>query len=420
MDRKDSILIVEHDENVCRNLKHILAMKGYETVLAGTGREALDKAQGRFFNVALLGANLPDMEGEALLPRLKGIHPDMVEIMLNGYASQKYEGDALNKGASVCTCKPLNIDELLVIIQEALENQRQMIAGRRVKSAPRKGGDELEQRVEERTAELVMTNEQLRMEIEERERLAKALTQNEKLNTLSTIAAEVAHEIRNPLVCIGGFARRLQKKFPDLQECDIILRESQRLEKILSRIGDYLKPVEIRLREYPVNKIIAECVDLLFPEMERRRVKCRLNLDPRQYVVYVDPKILARILINLIRNATEAVYKEGNLTISTFESGQDIHIEIKNHPPGPQIKHPEALFMPFAEEGGQSIGLPICYRLLRDMGGLLSFAQDKDFKAFTVSLSKGIQPPRTEEEFKPGRNSDLNHSCQYPSPIIPH
>jgi C4-dicarboxylate-specific signal transduction histidine kinase len=149
--------------------------------------------------------------------------------------------------------------------------------------------------------------------------------------------------------------------------------------------------VEVRVKECAINKILAECVDLLLPEIERRQVKCQLKLDSRQSIATVDPKILARIFINLIRNATEAMAKGGNLIIRTFESHQEIHIEIKNRPPGPQIKRPEALFMPFAE-GGLSIGLPICYRLLKDMGGLLSFEQDTDFMAFTVSLSKTVRP----------------------------
>ena len=83
------------------------------------------------------------------------------------------------------------------------------------------------------------------MDITDRVFLENALVQREKLKTLGAISAEVAHEIRNPLVSIGGFARRLKKKYPDLRESDIILRESGRLEKILDRIRNYLKPVEL-------------------------------------------------------------------------------------------------------------------------------------------------------------------------------
>ncbi len=228
-------------------------------------------------------------------------------------------------------------------------------------------------------------------DVTERKRLEKAIVQREKLNTLGAIAAEVAHEIRNPLVSLGGFARRLQQRLPDLPECDIILQESQRLEKILSRIRNYLKPVAVHPKECSVNTIITDCVDLLSPETEIRKVKCELELHPAVSVVYTDPDILTQIFVNLILNAAEAMDNGGNLTIKTFESGPYLYIEFKNPTSGPEVRHPELLFMPFAE-GGESIGLPLCYRMLKNMGGLLSFAQDQDHMVFTVSLPKNIQP----------------------------
>jgi len=272
---------------------------------------------------------------------------------------------------------------------------------KRAVEALQKTQDELERRVEERTAELVKANEQLKSEIENRKRLEKALVQREKLETLGAIAAEVAHEIRNPLVSIGGFARRLQERFPNLPECDIILNESQRLEKILTRIKNYLKPVEISPQECSVNIIIADCVDLLSPEMDRRQAMCQLDLDPKLSVVLADPSLLAQIFINLIRNASAAMIEGEILNIRTFEREQDLQIEFKNKVAGAKIKQPELLFMPFAE-GGRSLGLPLSYKLLEDMGGLLSVTQEQDFMIFTVSVPKTVQPNPGEEESKTG------------------
>ncbi|MDH3558069.1 MAG: PAS domain S-box protein [Deltaproteobacteria bacterium] len=272
---------------------------------------------------------------------------------------------------------------------------------KRAVEALQKTQDELERRVKERTAELVKANEQLKSEIENRKRLEKALVQREKLETLGAIAAEVAHEIRNPLVSIGGFARRLQARFPNLPECDIILNESQRLEKILTRIKNYLKPVEISPQECSVNIIIADCVDLLSPEMDRRQAMCQLDLDPKLSVVLADPSLLAQIFINLIRNASAAMIEGEILNIRTFEREQDLQIEFKNKVAGAKIKQPELLFMPFAE-GGRSLGLPLSYKLLEDMGGLLSVTQEQDFMIFTVSLPKTVQPNPGEEESKTG------------------
>ena len=228
-------------------------------------------------------------------------------------------------------------------------------------------------------------------DVTQRKQLEKAIVQKEKLNTLGTIAAEVAHEIRNPLVSLGGFARRLQQKFPDLPECEVILQESQRLERILSRIRNYLKPVQFRPQGCSVNSIIAHCVDLLSPETELRRITCKLKLHPDLSEVYTDPDILTQIFVNLILNAAEAMENGGVLAIRTLESEQDFCIEFKNPVRGQVIKHPELLFMPFAE-GGESIGLPLCYRLLKNMGGLLSYSSEGGHMAFTVCLPKARPP----------------------------
>ena len=190
-----------------------------------------------------------------------------------------------------------------------------------------KANEELESRIEKRTAELIRANAKLKHEIEERRRLEKVLIQKEKLKTLGVVVAEVAHEIRNPLVSVGGFAKRLKKKYPDLPECDIILSEAERLEKILSRIRMYLDPVEINPQECYFNEIITDCLKDLSLKMEQKRVRCVSELRPLLSGAYADPEILSRIVSNLLSHTTDWIAEGGSLFIKTFESGLGLHIE---------------------------------------------------------------------------------------------
>jgi len=111
----------------------------------------------------------------------------------------------------------------------------------------------------------------------------------------------------------------------------------------------------------------------------------------------VDPEILGQIFINLIRNATEAMENGGTLMIKTFETEKDILIEFRNQSPGLNIEESDTLFMPFAE-GGRSIGLPLCYRLLKDMGGVLSVVEEDEFLISSVSLPKTLNSQPGDKE----------------------
>jgi PAS domain S-box-containing protein len=226
------------------------------------------------------------------------------------------------------------------------------------------------------------------VDITDRVFLEKVLIQKEKLKTLGALSAEVAHEIRNPLVSIGGFARRLSELFPDSPECRIIVQESERMERILDRIRNYLKPVEFRRKQCSLNAILHSCVDLLSPEIARKQSSCRLDLDQNLPSIYADPEILRQVFINLIRNAVDAMDTGESVGIKTFTSDQGIHTVFENPvKDSRKPKDPELLFLPF-DEGGQTTGLPLCYRLVKNMGGFLSFEQEEDHMVFSVSLPR--------------------------------
>jgi len=235
--------------------------------------------------------------------------------------------------------------------------------------------DHLEDLVIERTREL--------------EKAYKTMLQEEKLKTLGTISSEMAHEIRNPLMSIGGFARRLQKMFPQIPEIGIIVEESGRLEGILKRIENYLKPVEMRPRECAVNDIIKDAVELISPELDRDGIALNLSLALELPPAYVDPGILIQVLVNVIHNAAKVMQKDGRITIETFESDQNVHITVQA-PIREKIKDPEHVFMPFGEDR-EEISVPICFRLLKSMGGYLSLTQENDAVVFAASLLKALK-----------------------------
>ncbi|GAI81329.1 unnamed protein product, partial [marine sediment metagenome] len=110
----------------------MLGKRGFETETAGTGQEALEKAQQRFFNVALLDIRLPDMEGVELLEPLKRMHPDIAIIVLTAYASVETAMQAVNKGAQAYITKPFDVTELLAILTEALGKQRLIMENKRL------------------------------------------------------------------------------------------------------------------------------------------------------------------------------------------------------------------------------------------------------------------------------------------------
>jgi len=122
---KVRILVVDDDESICRTLSLILEAEGYETDIANTGKEAIEKTKTNFYNVALLDIKLPDMEGTKLLTAMQDTFPKMIKIMVTGYPSLQNAVEALNYGADAYIMKPVDPEELLRVIKEKLKEQRE-------------------------------------------------------------------------------------------------------------------------------------------------------------------------------------------------------------------------------------------------------------------------------------------------------
>jgi DNA-binding NtrC family response regulator len=126
-------LLVVDDEPGCREtLRDVLAEMGYRAESAATGQQALALLRERFFHAAILDVRLPDMNGTELLTRLKELHPDTVAIMVTGYASLQTSIRATNAGAAAYVLKPLDFEQLVSLLQQALDQQRSLLEERRL------------------------------------------------------------------------------------------------------------------------------------------------------------------------------------------------------------------------------------------------------------------------------------------------
>ena len=123
---RDRLLIVDDDEAILRNLERILSLEGYETDTARTGREAIEKTRRNFYNLALLDIKLPDMEGTELLRRMHETFPKMIKIMVTGYPDLENAIKSLNYGADAYLVKPVSVQELLDVVKQKINEQRNM------------------------------------------------------------------------------------------------------------------------------------------------------------------------------------------------------------------------------------------------------------------------------------------------------
>jgi DNA-binding response OmpR family regulator len=118
-----TILVVDDDKSILRTFTRILQKNGYEIDAAETGKEAIEKADSRHYDLALVDIRLPDMDGTDLLAQIKKQLQNTIKIMITGFPSIESGVKALDEGADAYLVKPVKPEELLMLIEEKLKDK---------------------------------------------------------------------------------------------------------------------------------------------------------------------------------------------------------------------------------------------------------------------------------------------------------
>ena len=208
--------------------------------------------------------------------------------------------------------------------------------------------------------------------ITELNNLRNKLATAERMAALGEVAAKVAHEIRNPLVSVGGFARRLEGKLEgNLKEyASIIAKEVGRLENILKEILGFVKEARLAKEEVNINKLVNDIIVLVEADLKERRIVLVKGLGEIP-VVFLDPYRVREALLNICNNAIQAITTDGTITVKTYKTDKFVVIEISDTGPGIEERDLPFIFSPFytTKASGTGLGLAITNRVIEEHKG---------------------------------------------------
>ncbi len=238
-------------------------------------------------------------------------------------------------------------------------------------AVPEQGGDELAVLAREFNA---MAQ---RLAARERELRAQgeALLRSERLAAIGRIAAQITHEIRNPLSSISLNAEELGERAPAARDlCDAIVREVDRLAAITEEYLRFARLPKPQMARADLNDLVRDLLEFVRPELDAAGVQVDQRLSPELPRVLADAGQLRQLLLNLVRNAREAMPGGGIVRIATRGSDGSVEIEVRDNGPGIPPERLQRIFDPFftTKERGTGLGLALAQEVAQEHGGQLT------------------------------------------------
>ncbi len=245
-------------------------------------------------------------------------------------------------------------------------------------------------------------------DITEYKAMEDRVLQSERLAAVGNTVTHVAHEIKNPLLIIGGFARQLLKT-PGLDEAarqklSTIAAEVSHLEEMVAEMREFVHRPPVQKRQGQIAAAIQEALEMFQDFFQERHIQVSVMEEAPLPPVTFDPKQLHEVLINLFKNALEAMPRGGELSIASRVRENQVEISVSDTGEGMSSEVAAQIFQPYftTKEKGTGLGLAICQSIIQEHGGCI-FAESTPGRGstFTIQLPLEETVPAAEATAPP-------------------
>lgn len=209
--------------------------------------------------------------------------------------------------------------------------------------------------------------------------------ESEKIQAVQSLAAGVAHEIGNPLNSLNIHLQVMERKVkknaePELaadllESLGIARNEIKRLDFIVEKFLNAVRPTKPNIEPTDLNELVNEALNFIGPEVADRRIALTLDLAVDLPLVHIDRDQIKQVLYNLIRNSSQALGSDGEITVRTGSTDEDVFVTIADDGPGIPADQVSRVTEPYytTKKTGSGLGLMIVHRIVNDHGGELEF-----------------------------------------------
>jgi two-component system sensor histidine kinase/response regulator len=364
--KKPIVLIIDDEEAMRDSCSQILLKDGLQPETAEDGTIGLEKVRDLMPDLVLIDLKMPGISGFEVLDRVKEYDPDIISIVITGYATVESAVEAMKKGAYDFLPKPFTPDQLRIIIRRGLERRR-----------------------------LIQERESLRRE-------KKLMEEN--------FITMVSHQLRSPLgtivqyfeVILGGMAGKVEP-----QQEEMLTKARDRLENLMELINDWLDLARMnrgqivdRFKSLSLQNVLKNIVEFIQPSAQKENINLELLPYSGDDRIQGDDETLTQVFSNLITNAIEYNRPSGAIKISIEEKEDFIAVHVEDTGrgiPEEQLPYIFDQFYRVKQNGekkskGTGLGLSIAKKIVEAHGGTIKVSsQLGKGSTFTVFLPKAMQ-----------------------------